>query len=1243
MDPPLLDPDSSDRKESTSKDESKLGDGSGLLPAMAGGEANMSLIKYCKQVSRYASEKEVQDRVLSLLHRTTNAADIDLAEPKRGLTALHYAIQRHILPLVRQLVRCGASVSIADYKGRTALKLAAVIPDRAFLEVVLSSDDLVEIDTLDAYRQRNALMCAVSRGYEEHVQLLLRYGADPSIVSDVLGNVVTIAARCGHYFLVSELVSTCGVDVDVASKDGQTALMCAVEDLNFGMVEFLLQVGASPNKQNMRLECAVTLAATNIDMFLFLTQALTNATDISTGSLPVEQQNRHNGSSDSGASKGKDNQNRTSQGGHQTGASAVTSQNTAAAAPPSLPPFMITSANESKTEDKTDGRVKTEKKHMPLTTSFSSSASSSSRTTSPSTMGISTLPFRMSTITSSLKAALACFCLDPSIDHTVYSAWFGALDPSSAADFFSWTCSVLEASPYPISACFVATSVWQSIAQGSHSVSLSQRSRNAASYFSRGSHFIWKHHECHPVFLALLLEQPFRGDKDDVKLLDRVVLMKQKEFADDSNVENVVQNWWTNGEVRGWDIARFPWSVYHTPRTAFVLDAVFYAVYLLLLSLLLSLGLQVDDPIHPLETAIFTCFAFGFVANELLSMLTSVSMEFYFAESWNGYDVTSIVLLWVLVAVRIHNWSEETRPTGDTVYVAAMVSLSILSWIRSYFIFGVLESLGTLSLSLFHMGRDIARFAVLLVVFLLGFYFAFLFVVRSGNEIDGFDTNRVIFTVLFQAALSGEPPTDFSEMNFLRDVFGNILTTLFMLVISIVLLNMLIAMMASSYDRVAGNAQTEFLFLRIHQRWRYLKSPRVLPAPLNLLCIALWILVYPVVHIAAARQQAKKRGPTANVPVSDPSSAGPQQQQEDPSLLSMSQSTAPRWCSHCHREWHKRVGAGGTERYRASIASREDQDTLCRAFLRFHFGSSAASLQYIPIRYQSYIWQLISFVEDGNMCVCGRARSLRPRPLFLLEIISSYIFCTVLYPFVALWSCIDALFLYRSPSPTFQEEDDGEETRESLPASSSGTGLAPRPSRGSSPDGGKASGGKKDGGDGRDDDENARNQDLLMTPGSPLLTRKSPLPPAASGGVDKTISASNLLSSQSGGRDRGFSRGSGDVSPRAMGPTGAGSGKRRLSGAKAPASNIGGAASSPLSVSAVRQFAANSFRNWRIIRDKRLDYDSVLRENYDVEESEILRKWWMVRVDGAEVDWLQSYKVPGSYMRSFFEESPFEF
>lgn len=171
----------------------------------------------------------------------------------------------------------------------------------------------------------------------------------------------------------------------------------------------------------------------------------------------------------------------------------------------------------------------------------------------------------------------------------------------------------------------------------------------------------------------------------------------------------------------------------------------------------------------------------------------------------------------------------------------------VLSFINASNSFQVNSVLGPLQLSLVKMFRDIAKFLFLFLLLFLAFGWAerkvYSRYVQAKEVFIGNATEhefaqiggslRFLFWDLFGLSeLSGlKTDKDF----IITQYTGEILLGLYSILSIVVAINMLIAMMANSYQRVADDADIQWKFSRTRMWMPYLDEGNVMPPPFNLI------------------------------------------------------------------------------------------------------------------------------------------------------------------------------------------------------------------------------------------------------------------------------------------------------------------------------------------------------------------------------------------------------------------------
>ena len=208
------------------------------------------------------------------LLKQPNSANVGEAD---GTTALHWATDRDDLTTAELLIRAGANVKAANRYGVTPLYSAAVNGNAAMIEQLLKAGadantplpegetplmtaartgkvDAVrvllahgaQVNTKERWKQQTALMWAAHEGNAETVRLLVAAGAKLDDRSIFGWTPLLFAARQGQVDAIKALVAA-GADVNETLPDKTSALVTAIQGLNYEAAGVLLEYGIDPD------------------------------------------------------------------------------------------------------------------------------------------------------------------------------------------------------------------------------------------------------------------------------------------------------------------------------------------------------------------------------------------------------------------------------------------------------------------------------------------------------------------------------------------------------------------------------------------------------------------------------------------------------------------------------------------------------------------------------------------------------------------------------------------------------------------------------------------------------------------------------------------------------------------------------------------------------------------------------------------------------------------------------------
>lgn len=131
------------------------------------------------------------------------------------------------------------------------------------------------------------------------------------------------------------------------------------------------------------------------------------------------------------------------------------------------------------------------------------------------------------------------------------------------------------------------------------------------------------------------------------------------------------------------------------------------------------------------------------------------------------------------------------------------------------------------------MYTELVQFGVVMGVVMVGFALAFFGIIR---EIDDSTFKASLLNVF--VAMLGEVSL-FDEFNGTRyKAVGTLLLATYLIIMSIMLLNLLVAVLSTSHSKLEGNVLIRVSRARLYMMFRWVVADDVLPAPFNLLQLA---------------------------------------------------------------------------------------------------------------------------------------------------------------------------------------------------------------------------------------------------------------------------------------------------------------------------------------------------------------------------------------------------------------------
>ncbi|CAM9524132.1 unnamed protein product, partial [Ectocarpus sp. 12 AP-2014] len=291
-------------------------------------------------------------------------------------------------------------------------------------------------------------------------------------------------------------------------------------------------------------------------------------------------------------------------------------------------------------------------------------------------------------------------------------------------------------------------------------------------------------------------------------------------------------------------LAARPNDYFRVPAMRMVLDLVVYVGMIVALSTFVLFRSQAEQShvegstdeqvvFRTLDWPEATCatvFIMGGVYQEGREMARNLGR--YCEDQWNALDLLSLLFLTIGLVGRVVDWKSQLGPAFYALGAPLLVS-------RALFFVQIHPLQGPMIQAMFRMTRILLKFGFVMAVIMLGFTMAFHVLFRD------FDSFGESFLDLFKAMLGD---TDFFKVfsGDTYDVVATFLLVVYLFIVTVMLLNLLIAILSTSHAQVEENIEREFKVstARMMDHYQLVVTNDMLPTPFNLLQLVVWPIAW---------------------------------------------------------------------------------------------------------------------------------------------------------------------------------------------------------------------------------------------------------------------------------------------------------------------------------------------------------------------------------------------------------------
>eukprot|EP01083_Nonionella_stella_P230213 814037_1 len=296
---------------------------------------------------------------------------------------------------------------------------------------------------------------------------------------------------------------------------------------------------------------------------------------------------------------------------------------------------------------------------------------------------------------------------------------------------------------------------------------------------------------------------------------------------------------------------------YFTPLGTFITELALYIVYLALFTYLSINEFNVYDEMAA-DEVVFWVLNMGYVFNEAQALISDGLSE-YFEDATNYMDVCISLLFCTSLTTRIMGSvqgpgcvtaEDATREcySDSSLYTMFIIMWSLstmLLWLRLFTFMILSHSLGPMVQMILRMMKDIGTFFKIMLVLFLGFAMCLMYVLQGVH--DDFASPFTSVLTLLRAILGDFDFGAFAGADDVNDsllYYGIGVMLIYLVIGSLVFLNLLIAMMAKTFDTIQDDTTSAIVFSRFQLAMMKDNSATFMPAPLNVIAFIFFALFY---------------------------------------------------------------------------------------------------------------------------------------------------------------------------------------------------------------------------------------------------------------------------------------------------------------------------------------------------------------------------------------------------------------
>ena len=266
-----------------------------------------------------------------------------------------------------------------------------------------------------------------------------------------------------------------------------------------------------------------------------------------------------------------------------------------------------------------------------------------------------------------------------------------------------------------------------------------------------------------------------------------------------------------------------------TPLYQNILEIAFSIIYLILFTIIINTNDVKTVPLDGFEIA-FYLFTIGSILDEVVKFY---HVGLNYIGFWNVFNDTMYCIILVSIGFRFTslNTHGELKDRYDEASFRILSCASPFMWSRLLLYLDAQRFVGAMIVVVKTMMKESLIFFFLLAVVILGFLQGFLGLDASDGRNEA--TKRILISLV--SAVIGE--ASFDDLASLDPPYASILYYIYSFVLSVILMNILIALYSTAYANIVENATDEYFALVAQKTLRYVRAPdqELYVPPLNLI------------------------------------------------------------------------------------------------------------------------------------------------------------------------------------------------------------------------------------------------------------------------------------------------------------------------------------------------------------------------------------------------------------------------